>query len=131
MAKEIRNNNINGRVTVYPDPTGRYRKSSAMHTDHKILSNNGFRVVSGKVTRNADDYNNVNGLLMNAQGEIRLTIDPSCKVLINDLNRMTYKKGTSDPDKSDLSLSHASDALKYIVNNTFPIQSFGYREESI
>ena len=114
---------------VFPDPTGSSRKSSSRTTDHAILAKH-FRVMPTKVTRNKDDYNNVNAMLKNANNNIRLTIDPRCKMLINDMLKLQYKEGTSEPDKSDPKLSHASDALKYIISYLFPIKIFAnYREE--
>lgn len=42
-----------------------------------------------------------------------VVIDPSCKNLIRDLELVAWKENGSDIDKSDLTLSHASDAFGY------------------
>ena len=48
-------------------------------------------------------------------------IDPRCKVLIQDLEKVTNKQGTRDIDKSNKLLSHSSDALGYFLEWEFPI----------
>lgn len=92
---------------IYPDSTGANRKTSGI-SDHTILKNAGFNI---KHTRNPlviDRVNNVNRLLR----EGRIVIDPSCKKLINDLEKVSWKDGSLD-QKTDKMLTHISDALGY------------------
>lgn len=56
-----------------------------------------------------DRVNSVNYLLAHD----RLFIDPSCRLLIEDLSRVSWDRETGGIDKSNLELTHASDALSY------------------
>ena len=57
-------------------------------------------------------------------GERRLLIDPKCKQLILDLERVHWKTDSSgnmlsDIDKSDPAGTHVSDALGYMIARDF------------
>jgi hypothetical protein len=60
-------------------------------------------------------------MLKNANGDVRLYIHPRCTELIKGLDGMTYKPGTSQPDKS-LGIDHITDALGYCIHSEFPIR---------
>lgn len=110
------------RINVYPDPTGKARKTSSPvgQTDFSILASHGFRVLAPASSPLVVDRNNeVNGLLKNAAGERRLLIHPKCKQLIKCLDGLTYKADTSQPDKG-MGLDHLPDALSYLVHYEFP-----------
>jgi len=51
----------------------------------------------------------------------QLIIDPKCKTLIQDLEKVTNKQGTRDIDKSNKLLTHSSDALGYYISFEHPI----------
>jgi len=107
---------------VYPDSTGKNRKTSGK-SDHAILEEAGFTV---QYTRNpfvTDRTNNINRLLRDG----RIIIDPKCKKLINDLEKVTWKNDELD-QKTDKMLTHISDALGYLCWAIDPIT--GYQEES-
>ena len=111
------------RVQVYPDPSGRARKTSSPvgQTDFSILAAHGFRVFSPPSAPLVVDRNNeVNAMFKNARGERRLFVHPRCKTLIKCLDGLTYKEDTSQPDKT-LGLDHLPDALGYLVHYEFPI----------
>ena len=94
-------------ANIYPDSTGSNRKTSGI-SDHQILQNDGFRI---QFTRNplvVDRVNNLNRLLR----EERIIIDPSCRKLINDLEKVSWKDGSLD-QKTDKMVTHISDALGY------------------
>ncbi len=94
-------------ANIYPDSTGSNRKTSGI-SDHQILQNDGFKI---QFTRNplvVDRVNNLNRLLR----EERIIIDPSCKKLINDLEKVSWKDGALD-QKTDKMVTHISDALGY------------------
>lgn len=111
-------------VRVYPDPTGNQRKSSAAgETDFSLLRAGGFKVVvSGGSPPVVDRINEVNALSCNAEGRRRLFVHPRCTALLEGLDNLTYKEGTSQPDKS-LNIEHSPDALGYLVHEEFPIIS--------
>ena len=50
-----------------------------------------------------------------------LIIDPKCKALIEDLEKVVNKQGTREIDKSNKDLTHMSDALGYAVHWEKPI----------
>jgi hypothetical protein len=52
----------------------------------------------------------------------RLIIDPSCKNLIRDLELVSWKEDGKNVDKSDLSLTHASDGYTYGVHFFLPLR---------
>jgi PBSX family phage terminase large subunit len=94
-------------ANIYPDSTGSNRKTSGI-SDHQILQNDGFKI---QFTRNplvVDRVNNLNRLLR----EERIIIDPSCRKLINDLEKISWKDGALD-QKTDKMVTHISDALGY------------------
>lgn len=92
---------------VYPDSTGRNRKTSGK-SDHIILKDAGFVV---KPTVNPfvrDRVNNMNRLLRDKS----IIIDPRCKKLIHDLERVVWKSDDLD-EGAEKDLTHISDALGY------------------
>lgn len=100
---------------VYPDSTGANRRTSG-RSDHQILSENGFRVLSTRNPFVVDRVNNINRLLRDK----RIIIDPTCKKLINDLEKVCWKNDQLD-QKTDKMLTHISDALGYLCWALDPI----------
>lgn len=94
-------------ATIFPDSTGANRKTSGI-SDHTILKNDGFTIHHTRNPLVIDRVNNVNRLLR----EGRIIIDPSCRKLINDLEKVSWKDGSLD-QKTDKMLTHISDALGY------------------
>jgi PBSX family phage terminase large subunit len=106
-------------LRVIPDSTGNSRKTSAKgQTDHSILKDLGLEVIYNHNPARFDRYVCVNNLCEKS----RLVIDPKCKNLIKDLEKLSYKTGTTEPDvSSDKSLGHISDALGYGAWFSYPI----------
>ena len=68
----------------------------------------------------------VNSLLKSTSGEIRLFIDPKCKHLMKDLERVVWKPGTALLEKDkDPELTHISDALGYLVETEAGLRTPG------
>ncbi|AUR91170.1 terminase-like family protein [Vibrio phage 1.228.O._10N.261.49.C1] len=123
MCAEIKRRYPKRRITVYPDPAGNARKTSATvgDTDFSIIRRHGFQLIAPKKhPLVVDRINTVQALLKNADGDRRLFIDPKCQALIKCLDGLTYKDGTSAPDKS-LGLDHMTDGLGYLICQEFPI----------
>jgi hypothetical protein len=103
-----------GHITIYPDPAGAQRRTSAQgRTDISILRAAGFQVVamsSHPLVR--DRTNTTNARFQTADGTRRLFVDPSCKVAIEAFERHVYKDGTSEPDKAT-GHDHPCDGLGY------------------
>ncbi len=133
MAREIRARYPEPRhVTVYPDPSGNSRKTSAPagQTDFAILRNAGMSVVAPKAAPPVvDRINNVNALAKSADGTRRLFVNASrCPRIVEALESLPYKKDTSQPNESakasdGTQLIHITDALGYMVHAAFPMLS--------
>lgn len=107
-----------GPVTVIPDSTGkRMQTSSGGVSDHQILRDLNFKVISTQNPFRVDRYNTVNNLFDKG----RVVIDAKCSKLIKDLEQVSYKDGTSLPDTNDSTLTHLSDALGYAAYYLQPI----------
>lgn len=102
-AKEITKRYPYKSVNVVPDSTGDRRKTSSQTSDHEILRRAYLNVVPFTNPDTKDRFNNINRLLDHRL----LFIDPSCKELIKDLEKLTY-------DNSDEMLGHITDALGYV-----------------
>ncbi len=118
---ELKNRGYAG-ATVVPDSTGGNRKTSGQ-SDFDILKASGFRVAGTYNPFVTDRVNNVNYLLTNS----RIVIDPKCKKLINDLEKVVWKDNKLD-QKTDKLLTHISDCLGYACWYHFPINVSRTRE---
>lgn len=101
-------------ITVYPDPAGAQRRTSAQgKTDLSILAEKGFRVLALQSHPLVRDRTNLfNAKLQSADGKRHAFIDISCKRSIECIERQVYKEGTSEPDK-DGGFDHMNDASGY------------------
>lgn len=123
MATEIKTRYPGRKIIVYPDPSGNSRstKAPAGQTDFTILREAGFDVIAPEAAPPVvDRVNEVNAMFLNAKGEKRCFVHPKCKNLIKGLDGLTYKEGTSQPDKK-LGLDHFPDGLGYKIHMMFPI----------
>lgn len=110
-AKEIVQRYPHAPVRIVPDDSGSRRKTSSDSTDHEILRRANLIVEKFKNPEVKDRYNNINRLLDHGL----LIIDPRCKKLIEDLEKMTY-------DNKDPMLSHSTDALGYMCWKLNPLR---------
>lgn len=110
---------------LFPDPSGKSRKTSSFDNDHEILRQHGFNVLAkSKHPSVRDSIASVNTLLENAAGETKLYINPKCTNLIKDMEAMTWHKNFKEVNKlSDPSLTHAADALRYGVDYLMPMKT--------
>jgi PBSX family phage terminase large subunit len=107
MADELKRKGYTG-AKVIPDSTGRNRKTSGQ-SDFDILSKAGFTIENTFNPFVGDRINNTNRLL--ASG--RVIIDPKCKKLINDLEKVVWKDNKPDQSGANKMLTHISDAFGY------------------
>jgi len=107
---------------AYPDATGsRVNTNSMGMSDHIILQNNNFKLVTGKTNPNVNDsINSVNALMKNSMGETKLWIDPKCKKMRESYLKYVYKEGTRIPLKDNVHDHHA-DHTRYICHRLFPV----------
>ncbi len=122
---------------VYGDASGYQRRTSGTATDWGLIREF-FGEWKGQLagalraaTSNPgvrDRVSLVNGRLCSAGGERRMAVDPRCKELIRDLERVRWKvdgfgQATSELDKTDRKRTHVSDALGYYVAQVFPMRA--------
>ena len=112
-------------IFVYPDPASRAAKTSAGgRTDLSILQNAGFTVKCPNAHNPVrDGINAVNSRLCTASQDRYLFVDPKAKYTIESLERLSYKEGTSQPEKGGANdFSHLSDALRYMIEFIWPVR---------
>jgi phage terminase large subunit len=127
MCRELIARYPNRDITVYPDPSGKSRKTSSPigQTDHSIIRAYGFDIQApNKAPLIVDRVNETNALCCNASNERRLLLHPRCIKTIKSLEGLTFKEGTSIPDKNS-GLDHMVDALGYLIHMEFPINHTG------
>lgn len=117
VADEIKRKGYGGAV-VFPDSTGKNRKTSGQ-SDFEIMRQAGFTIESTQNPFVGDRVNNVNRLLT----ANRISIDPKCKKLINDLEKVTWKDNKLDQTGENKMLTHISDALGYGLWKLEPMTS--------
>lgn len=123
VAAELRTRYAGRRIIVCPDPSGKARKSSAPvgQTDFTILERAGFEVRAPEAAPPVvDRVNNAQAMLLAGNGRRRLKIHPRAHALVRCLDGLTYKQGTSQPDKG-LGLDHLPDALGYLLWQEFNV----------
>ena len=107
MAEKGRN------LPCYPDPAGRARTSNSTKSDHKILQDAGFTVISKKSNPTQKDrLNALNRMLEDATGKHKLFINPKCIKTIRDLELCTLENGQMLKTET---LSHFLDGLMYPI----------------
>ena len=116
MCETIKHKYPNKKYYCYPDATGAARHSSSRYSDISIIRQAGFEVRVKHI--NPIVVNRVNA--MNRALQDNMIIDPSCKDLINDLERVTNKPNSREIDKSNKNLTHLTDALGYSIEWEFP-----------
>ncbi len=124
-----------GGLRIYGDASG-HNTHTTGSTDYGIIQDF-FRRRRGSAPEQRvprvnplvrDRVSLVNARLRNADGEIRLRIDPRCKELIKDFEELAFKEGTMIPDKDkDPKRSHLSDALGYLLWQEFHTGKAGER----
>ena len=114
-------------VRIYGDASGNNSHTTGS-TDYDIIRN--FfrrrlkRMPEQKVPASnplvRDRVSLVNARLLNADGDTSLYVDPKCVGLIADFEELSYKEGSTIPDKDKNSQrSHLSDALGYLLWQEF------------
>ncbi len=107
------------RTVIYGDAAGHH---STTLSDYAVLSQAGFNDIRAPKSNPIvlDRVASVNAKLKNARSEIGILIHPRCERLIEDLARVGFKAGTRRIDKSNHMLTHASDAVGYLIVRLWP-----------
>ncbi len=103
--------------TVIADSTGANRRTSGK-SDFDILKQAGYTIKYKQNPYVTDRVTNANRLFT----DNRIVVDPKCKKLINDFNKVSWKDNKLD-QKTDKSLTHMSDAATYGLWALDPIQT--------
>ena len=111
-------------IIVYPDPAGAQRRTSAGgRTDVGILKQRGFRVsVQRSHPPVRDRMNVMNRCFRSADDKIIATVDPRCVKSIEAYERLVFRDGTAEPDKSQ-GFDHLVDATGYYLFGRFGTSS--------
>ena len=119
MVKDYFKDKTDIQITMYPDATGKARKSSSTRSDHDILKAYGFSVRTRRGNPPVRDRVNAWNKLLR---EEKITIqEGECPYLIEDNEIMVWKKG--DLDKmTDPKRTHAFDGGSYAVAYKYPIK---------
>ena len=115
MSLEVRSRYPGREVICCPDPTGSRKQTSSLGlSDHAILKDvGGFSVRSPKAPWAISDKVNATRLMiLDANGQRRLLVDPGCKRVIRSLKNLEFKPGLSVPDPAS-EHGHMADALGY------------------
>jgi hypothetical protein len=109
-------------VECYPDPAGKSRSTTSRRSDHQILRDHGFFIrVKNRHPSHIDRLNALNRKLKDADGNIGMTVDPSCTYLIKDLEQCQRDK-RGGLAKDNIELTHSLDACSYAIDYKFPIR---------
>ncbi len=128
VAQELTRRYPNRKIIVCPDPSGKARKTSAPvgQTDFTILERARFEVrAPNAAPLIVDRVNNAQQMFF-SPGENgrpdrrRVHIHPRAQPLITALSNLTYKEGTSIPDKKS-GFDHIADALGYLLWQEFNV----------
>jgi hypothetical protein len=116
------------RIFVYPDPSGRSRKTSAPvgQTDFSILEQHGFVTRAHKAhPAIVDSVACVNRLLKTAAGDVSLYVSGKCQGLIASLERTVWVDRNPDTATIDKTNGdeHFSDGVRYPMEYLFPINT--------
>lgn len=114
MCNELRSRGYTG-TTAICDSTGENRKTSGK-SDFDILKENGITILTSRNPFIKDRCNNANRLFEHN----KIVINPKCKKLINDLEKVSWKDNNIYPGP-DKMLGHLSDALGYGLWKLDPI----------
>ena len=119
MAKEMKK--IAPNIPVYPDAAGRSRSTTSNRSDHQILKDHSFYIIAKKANPPViDRLNALNRMLKDANGRVRMTVDPKCVYLIKDLEQVQRTRD-GKIDKSDIKLTHMMDACSYYISYKYPV----------
>ena len=123
----------NGDLTFFCDSTSNKRNTLGSPNDLEIMRQTlrarfpqARDASDHKIRLQFDGVVAMNAMLNPLVGEPRLFVDPKCKNLIRDLEGLRWEPGTQSIDKdSNPSLSHVSDALRYICGQYFSVMGRG------
>lgn len=127
-----------GPLAVYGDASGAAMQTTGS-SDYEVIRSF-FAARMKKVTYRVppsnpavrDRVSGLNARLRNANGEVRLLVDPKCTELIGDFEQVAYREDSTQIDKEkDRRRTHLSDALGYLVWQEGRVVPVGERRERL
>jgi hypothetical protein len=110
-----------GQVIVTGDPSGSYRTTKSTNTDYLVIREELKHVPWWRVSEQIPSSNpghkdlvDTTNYHLSGRGKT-MEISDRATELIRDLERVRWRPGTTNIDKTDQSLTHASDALTYAM----------------
>lgn len=121
-----------GIIEVDGDATGGAHDTTSGRTDWEIVrsmmdSNFGRQMRYHYPMRNPherDRVNAVNARLMSLSGDVRMLFDPKARYTIDDFDKTTLNDKGEIDKKTNLKVSHCSDAVGYRVSRKYPIKKY-------
>jgi hypothetical protein len=117
------------RLVFYGDYSGNKETSNSQRTDWDIIEQH-FTNISERVivrvrpTQSVrDGVNAVNRMLVDGTGKHRLFVDPGAKSLIRDFELTVWDASGMREDQSNDDRSHAVSAVRYLVDEEFPLRA--------
>ncbi len=114
-------------VVIYGDASGNARNTMSDYTNYQIIHNNlnnYFKSLTFRIpTANPPVISRVNQM-NNIFEKKKLYINATCEYLIQDLEQVSWNDKNKDIDKSNIELTHISDALGYYVFIEHPLIEF-------
>ena len=107
-------------IRIYPDATGSARKTSSTRSDHQILHEYGFKVITERANPPVRDRVNAWNKKLRDRS---ITIQKGeCPYLVEDNEIMVWKNGDLD-QKTDPKRVHAFDGGSYPIAYKYPIRN--------
>ena len=106
-----------GGLFCRPDATGSRKTSNSSYSDHKIIRDHGITIqVQPANPKRVDRWACVNKVF---EKKTTFVNTKNCPKLVKDLETVSYKTGTCEPDTSNKMLGHISDAGGYDIFKDF------------
>jgi len=122
MCNVIKEKYPNNRIIIYPDASGRQRRTSTTTTDIEILKNAGFKVNARNQNPFVTDrVKNMNRMFCNGKNEVNYYVNTrTCQEYTEALERMPNDKN-GIPDKTS-GFDHITDAGGYFLYYEYPLK---------
>jgi len=122
MCNVIKEKYPDNKIIIYPDASGKQRRTSTTTTDIEILKNAGFKVnARNQNPYVADRVKNMNRMFLNGNNEINYYVNTrTCQEYTEALERMSNDKN-GVPDKTS-GFDHITDAGGYFLYYEYPLK---------
>lgn len=133
MCQKLRELYPTRKITVYPDPSGKRRVTSAKMgtTDFSIIREYKMAISApNRAMAVVDRIASVNRSFQAADGTRKVFVSTKLKKVITSFEEQEYREGTREPDKQS-GHDHMTDAAGYLISRLFPIRKFRTGSEDL